>query len=62
MRDNDAAMKAYQAAMAAFQKQNKDPRHAPDYLSERMHQLMLASPPPDLAPEGTKAPPPPKKR
>ena len=59
--DNQAAMKAYQTAMAAFQKQNKD-QDVPDYLIERMHQLLSTSPPPDLAPAGTQAPPPPKNR
>jgi tetratricopeptide (TPR) repeat protein len=60
--DKRGAMKAYQTAMAAFQKQNKDPRHVADYLIERMHELLLTAPPPGLAPEGTKAPPPPMKR
>jgi len=60
--DNQAAMKAFQTAMAAFRKQDKDPLHVPDYLIVRMHQLLLASPPPGLAPAGAKAPPPPNKR
>ncbi len=59
--DNQGAMRAYQTAIAAFDKQNKNPRHAPDYLIERIHQLLLAAPPPGLAPKGTNAPPPPKK-
>jgi len=58
--DKQGAMEAYQTAMAAFNKQNKDPRHVADYLIERMHQLLLIAPPPNLAPEGTKAPPPPE--
>jgi tetratricopeptide (TPR) repeat protein len=58
--DNQAAMQAFQTAMAAFRKQDKDPLHVPDYLIVRMHQLLLIARPPNLAPEGTKAPPPPE--
>jgi tetratricopeptide (TPR) repeat protein len=59
--DNQGAMRAYQTAMAAFDKQNKNPRHVPDYLIERMHELLLANPPPGFAPKGTNVPPPPNK-
>jgi tetratricopeptide (TPR) repeat protein len=60
--DNQAAMQAFQTAMSAFRKQDKDPLHVPDYLIVRMHQLMSTTPPPGFSPAGTKAPPPPKKR
>jgi tetratricopeptide (TPR) repeat protein len=56
--DNAGAIKAFQTALTAFRKKHPDAQEMPEYLVERMHDLLLASPPPGLAPEGTIAPPP----